>query len=233
MGEDRRLTTVSSLLTTCATAKKSLCEVELSLLHSTDSPGRGRKTPDCENVLTPDIFMFCQADSSQPEQDLDIIHACDTVSSKNTPAEDQRSWEEMGDFRNVALLENYTDDTFKCRESECKSFVEQLVKQNVIAWRTDAEFPAEIICAQLQQMHHIFWGVKPFPPTWHKHCIMRWVFWGPHFSWASLQVENLIFLGDGNLFYSGIRDVLLCICACTNVLCGRMCLSVYLLWMCA
>lgn len=134
---------------------------------------------------------------------------CDTVSSKNTLAEDQWSQEETWKIiQRRHLIEGKWTEKLNC---------------NCLNWHS---FLAEMMCALLPLTYN---PEDPFPPTWQTHCIMRWVFWGPHFSWASLQVENLIFPGDGNLFYSEISARLLCICARVNVLCGRACLSLCLL----
>lgn len=133
---------------------------------------------------------------------------CDTVSSKNTFAEDQWSQEETWKIiQRRHLIEGKWIEKLNC---------------NCLNWHSVL---AEMMCVLLPLTYN---PKDPFPPTWQTYCIMRWVFWGPHFSWASVQVENLIFPGDGNLFYSEISR-LLCICARVNVLCGRVCLSSCLL----
>lgn len=73
---------------------------------------------------------------------------------------------------------------------------------------------------------HIFWELNPFPPTWQKHCIMKWVFWAPHFCWASLQVENLVLPVAGNLFYSDQESAVLHL-NYVNVMCGRVCVCAF------
>lgn len=186
----------------------------------------GRKTPDCEKC--PESWHFrvlsgrLEPTRARPGHHPFLWHG---GSAKNTWADAQRSQEKISEMQNY--WKNMTGETFNCRKRQIDVRATNGFQTKCYHSEDRHGFSGWNDLRFKKKKHHIYSEESiPLPPTWQKHCIMRGVFWGPHFSWASLQAENLIFLADGNLFYSGTRDAPLYLCAFVNVLCGRMCVYV-------